>query len=463
MTHAAQRSLGALALAGVMAIAVSAAGTAVAEPRAVTLDAAKALLWDRDVAALETSFAAHRAAFAEAAITADAFTAPFDAFRVWHLPHRATVEAWVAAYPESPAAATALGAVFEEVALIERDARTIDALQPEQALIAIDATRRAAEAYVRALALSPRQVYAATRILHADPRALPPGLPDEARAALDTHGSPLLPLRLAVERQRLDDEGYSDEVLGLCEAAMPEVDGLSLEECLAFALRNHTVSMVDKARYLIILEDDAEQHFPRAIFEIVSQLKGPVAGLSTAIEAGLHFDDDTILNRLGAYKQARQLADASLAHDPTDPLMLAGQAWDHGQRGEDVEAFASIAAAHEHGGHLSAVWRLEEQILSETGRKHDVLAWFERALAAPGLDPQAWMPAVSRYLIPVDDEVLRRRDGVLHDDAYCRVGALMTAVRPACARMPEPHSICYGDTPDRFDEQAAEYAKTCGQ
>ncbi|MEM9761659.1 MAG: DUF4034 domain-containing protein [Pseudomonadota bacterium] len=431
-----------------------------AEKPVLGLDGAKALLWGRDVDALEAAFTRHRAAFLDGSITADGFAAPFDAFRVWHLPHRETVEAWTAAYPESPAAATALGAVFEEVALVERDARSIDALQPEQAVRAIDATRRSAKAYIRALSLSSRQVYAAARILQTDPRVLPQGLQDEAQAALDTHGSPLLPLRLAVARHRLDDAGYSDEVLGLCEVVVSKVDGLLLEECLAFALHAHTVSMVDKARYLLILENDAEQHFPRAIFEIVFALKGAGPALDYAIEQDLFFDDTTILMRLGANDPDHRLTDASLAHDPTDPIMLAGRAWSHALDGEDTQAFSKIAAAHLHGGHLHAVWRLERQILDETGRHHEILEWYERAVATRELDPQAWMPGVLRYFDEPEAAWARRADGVMHDDAACRIRRLILELRPACARMVEPHSLCHSSL-ERLDEVATALAEGC--
>ncbi|MEM7500137.1 MAG: DUF4034 domain-containing protein [Pseudomonadota bacterium] len=433
-----------------------------AEGGALMLTEAKALLWRGDTAALENAFAAHREAFAARSLTAEAFAEPFEAFRVYHAPHRAAIKGWVADYPESSAAAAALGAALEAQAAVETDARSIDALQQDQALLVLDATRLSAAAYSRALELSPRQVFAAERILRADPRMLPPGAADAALATLNTDGSPLVPLRLAVERARHNDEGYSDEVLGLCEAVIPEVDGLLLEECLAFAFRDRTVSMVNKARYLIILEADEERHFPRAVFDLTLEVKGARDAMAFASEAGLHFSDKEIFNQLGAYNEERTLADASLAHDPTDPLMLAGRAWAHALDGEYEMAAAGIREAHVHGGHLSVVWRLEEQILAESGRMHELLPWFERAVTTPGLDPEAYVNAVSGHLRRPDSEAFRGPDGKPLPDAACRASAVIMTLRSACDRMPVPDSHCMPEALERLEADADRLAESCG-
>ncbi|MEO1532034.1 MAG: DUF4034 domain-containing protein [Pseudomonadota bacterium] len=423
--------------------------------RAVSLKEAKALLWQAEPAALETAFAGHREAFVEGAITADAFTAPFDAFRVWHAPHHATIDAWVAAYPESPAAATARGAAFEEVALVEQDTREIDELPPERVLVVIEATRKAAASYARALELSAHQVYAAMRILDADPRVLVPGMADAAAATLDTHGSPLLPLRLAVERQRPDDTGYADEVLGLCEDAIPRVEGLTLEQCLAFALRDHTVSVVKKARYLMILEADEAQRFPRAIYDLISTIKGRGAATDFALAAGIHFNDDEV------WTGTDEMFQQSLAHDPTDPLMRGFRAMKYSSAGDYTRALATITVVKEEARQLSSLWRMEEAILVEAGRFDLMLDWFERALAEPGLDPYAWVNPASRYLRSVDERILQGADGTLHPDAACRVHAVVMALRDGCARAPVTHGTCMPRSLDQAEERAAPLGEGC--
>lgn len=431
------------------------------EGSGLTLTDAKALLWQGDPAALEAAFAAHRAAFVEGSIGADAFASPFNAFQVFHAAHRKVIEDWVSLYPESASAATALGAALDALAFVETDARSIDALQQEQALVVLDVTRRSAAAYAHALELSPYQIYAAQRILKTDPRMLPPGAADAALATLNTEGSPLVPLLLAIERSRLNDKGYSDEILGLCEAAIPLVDGLLIEECLASAFQDRTVSVVDKARYLIILEADEEQHFPRAVFELTGAVKGAQEAMNYAFEAGLFFSDEETFNKIGVYDRERTLSDASLAHDPTDPLMLAGRAWSHAIDGEYEMAFARIREAHAYGGHLSTVWRLEEQILAESGRAHELLPWFERAVATPGLDPEAYVNSVSRYLRKPSTEVITRPDGTPLPDALCRASAIIMTLRPACARMPVPDNHCVPTELERLEDDARELAGSC--
>lgn len=428
----------------------------------LTLSSARALLREGDVDALQAAFAAHEAAFDAGEINPDDFTRPFNAFHVFHPPFRGTLEAWGEAYPESASAQAALGAAYERRALIELDHRKLEQLPADRALAHLDWLRRGAGHYDAATTLSPRQIFAAERILGMDPRVLPQGLAERASASMAASGSPLYALRIEVRRLTERNAKETDKVLALCEAALPRVAGLTLEECLAFGLQSRTRSRLERAQFLEVLEADAENHFPRARFELLLSVGRTEEAAAWIEEADLFLDPFNAIAQVADPALEAKMQD-DLVHDPSNPFLLASLAWQLAAEGQADEAMETIARAHEHASHLTSTWRWEWRILEHLSRADAYLPFIERAIADPTLDPTAWFDSL-HVLRMTPDEMLTGPDGKPHSNGQCRLREIYEEIPAACQRLPRAHQYCMPMILEEWERAAAERTDAdCGR
>lgn len=423
------RLLLAIALVGVMATTTAQAAE---EAGRLTLTDARRLLAEGDPAALHGAFQAHHAAYRSGTMAEASYLSPFHAFLVHDSRHVATIARWREAYPEDPAALTAYAALADKQAETFAEFRQPQLMSSDIAYQYTQLVQAAAERYAVVMREHPTWTFGPFRLQTAHAAATPMAMRRLVNRTLEEHGSPISHLRGALLSIPRDAEDLNDQVLGICEIEAPKIQGVALEECLAFGLASGSRSVLDHARFLAVLRADEEGHFLMHISAMLMRPGGEGALAEHLVQHDLPWPSWSLY--AADVPNAEILLPhvrAALDHDREDPLLWAALAMHLASLGETEGIDEALDAANAAAPHSAYVTRATWRVIKSTGADHRVLPFAESMHRRFPNDFMAWYEPVLRMLREPEATSMSRH-GRPHSDHACRHKRIFEAAKRSC-------------------------------
>lgn len=411
---------------------------------ALTRDQAYELARAGDAGAIESAFAAHQAAFNAGEIGPSAYRRPYFVFSTTEPLVEASLDGWLAAYPDSPQAAAATAKRLGHIGYLVRGSGYTSAT-PRAALARFN--RMASEAMEhakRALDLEPRHLVAAYTLMSMAAFVGSRHDRDRGFQIIEELDHPAGALLSGLKHTYARWGGGPETTRLFCEERAPLVPDISVEECLAKADYDNAGN--DRAKQLAAintLSRGSIEHF----------LEQHIAALGRAgrmEEAYALARSRNYMSRLFAYAAANGLGNKSiiddfiadnLRRDPLNPLDLVAYADYRAGFGHLEAAWEAMDKAMLYGANITNVrWRRIVLLSRDPNRKWEYMDEVISAVEATDGD-QEILGSVMLDLINPDKHLTHLYNGVPRVAFECERLRLLERHQQNC-EAGSPHYSC---------------------
>ncbi|MEO1275916.1 MAG: hypothetical protein AAFV96_11160, partial [Pseudomonadota bacterium] len=437
----------------------------------LTLEGARRLLGEADVAGLAQAFAAHAAAYSEGGMSGGDFAAPFGAFYVSDPQRIATLERWREAAPESADPYAALANIHLHIATVYRGQAYAHQVFPPQAAAAREHWAIARGYADQALARDPGHLVAASALANIGRWTNQPALSALADRLWAPHASPLRLLRQGINRRLPQWSGSMNEVQAFCRAEAPSVEGVSIDECLAVGvIASNKGDAALHREALAVLRADTDGVFRydvfRALMRIGARREAAVYAEAEDLELGYQQ-----LRRLPRDAPiVRRMTELWLSRNPTHPYHNMTLAEFAVAEGDETTARAALERAQVWGRPIATVQAGRGYLLDQLGYGAEALAAIEEAIENTDNHGDAWLWSIGMLLNrerPLGQLAVKAHDdaraGAADDGTMCRLRRVLAAYPAACAGPRAIGGMCADDVARRVNTMRSGLsAAACG-